>query len=69
MYYILMAILGFLIFVLFLKALGAVVKSIITTLFVLACISVGIIMFKSLRNPVYVLGRYKVDRFVVTKIN
>lgn len=68
MYYILVAILGLLIFVLFLKALGAVVKGLLTTLFVFAGISAIIIMIKSLRNPVYVFGRYKVDNLVITKI-
>ncbi len=68
MYYILVGILGLLIFVLFLKALGAVVKGLLTTLFAFAGIWSIIIMIKSLSKPVYVLGRYKVDNSVITKI-
>ena len=68
MYYILVAILGLLIFVLFLKALGAVIKSILTTVFVFAGIAVIITMVRSLNGPVTFLGRYSVDNLVITKI-
>ncbi|NMB91377.1 hypothetical protein GYA37_00855 [candidate division WWE3 bacterium] len=68
MYYVLVTILGLLIFVLFLKALGSVLKSIFTMLFVVAGISAIVIMVKSLTNPVTVFGVYKVDNLVITKI-
>ncbi|MFZ2663776.1 MAG: hypothetical protein WAX66_00190 [Patescibacteria group bacterium] len=68
MYYVLVTILGLLIFVLFLKALGSVIKGILTTLFVFAGIFAIIVMVKSLSNPVSVLGMYKVDNLVITKV-
>ena len=68
MYYVLLAVIAFVLFILFLKALGAVVKSLVTTLFVIVVVLGAIIMYKSIKGPVYVLGRYKVDRFVVTRI-
>lgn len=68
MYYILASVIGLLIFVLFVKALGAVIKGIVTSLFVIIVILGAIVFFKSLSAPVYVFGIYKVDNFVVTKI-
>lgn len=67
MYYILAATLAMLIFVLFIKALGAVVKGVITTLFVLIIIGSLIIMFRSLNEPVDLFGIYQVDKFEITK--
>lgn len=69
MYYIFVAIIAFVLFILFLKALGAVIKSIVTTLFVLIVLIVGWLMYKSLKSPVTVFGKYKIDRFVITRIN
>jgi hypothetical protein len=69
MYYIFVAIIAFVLFILFLKALGAVIKSIITTLFVLIVLIAGWLMYKSLKSPVTVFGKYKIDRFVITRIN
>ena len=69
MYYILVAVLSFVLFILFLKALGAVIKSLITTLFVIFVLSTAWMMYKSIKAPVYILGRYKIDKFVVTRIN
>lgn len=54
---------------LFLKALGAVIKSLVTTLFVIVVIAGAIIMYRSIKGPVILLGRYKVEKFVVTRIN
>lgn len=69
MYYIFVAIIAFVLFILFLKALGAVVKSIVTTLFVLIILVAGWLMYKSLKSPVTLFGKYKIDRFVVTRVN
>jgi len=69
MYYILVFILAVVLFLLFLKALGAVIKSLVTTLFVIVVIAGVIIMYKSIKAPVILLGRYKVEKFVVTRIN
>lgn len=69
MYYIFIAIIAFVLFILFLKALGAVVKSIITTLFVLIVLIAGWLMYKSLKSPVILFSRYKIDSFVVSRIN
>jgi hypothetical protein len=69
MYYIFVAIIAFVLFILFLKAVGAVVKSIVTVLFVITFIIAGWLMYKSLSNPVTIFGRYKIDKFVVTRIN
>ena len=69
MYYIFVAIIAFVLFILFLKALGAVLKSIITIIFVIVVLIAGYLMFKSLKSPVTVFGRYKIDKFVVTRIN
>ena len=69
MYYILVGIIAFVLFILFLKALGAVVKSLVTTLFVIVVIAGAIIMYRSIKGPVTILGRYKVEKFVVTRIN
>ena len=68
MYYILASVIGLLIFILFVKALGTVVKGIVTSVFVIIVILSAIVFFKSLSKPVYVFGMYKVDNFVVTKI-
>ncbi|MFH1899053.1 MAG: hypothetical protein ABIJ82_01090 [Patescibacteria group bacterium] len=68
MYYIFVAIIAFVLFVLFLKALGTVVKSIVTTLFVIVVLIAGWLMYKSLESSVTVFGRYKIDRFVVTRV-
>jgi hypothetical protein len=67
MYYILAATLALLIFVLFIKALGAVLKGILTTLFVLIIIGSLVIMFRSLSEPVDLFGIYKVEKFEITK--
>ena len=69
MYYILVFILAVVLFLLFLKALGAVIKSLVTTLFVIVVIAGAIIMYRSIKGPVILLGRYKVEKFVVTRIN
>lgn len=68
MYYILVGIIAFVLFVLFLKALGAVVKSLVTTLFVIIVVVSAIIMYKSTKGPVTMLGRYQVEKFVITRI-
>ena len=67
MYYILAATLLLLIFVLFIKALGTVLKGIITSLFVLIIVVSLVIMFKSLSQPVDLFGLYRVEKFEVTK--
>ncbi len=67
MYYILAATVALLIFVLFIKALGIVLKGILTTIFVLIITGSVIIMVKSLSAPVDLFGLYRVDKFEVTK--
>ena len=69
MYYLLAAVLGLLIFLLFIKALGAVLKGVITFVFVIAVMGSIVIFLQSLREPVSLFGLYKVDKFVVTKIS
>ena len=69
MYYILVLVLAIVLFVLFLKALGAVIKGLVTTLFVMVVVVGAIIMYRSIKAPVILLGRYKVEKFVVTRIN
>lgn len=54
-------------FVLFMKALGSVLKSVITTTFFLVVSTFIILMLKSLGQPVDIFGMYKIDRFVITK--
>ena len=68
MYYILAATFVLLIFVLFIKALGAVLRGILTTFFVIIIIASVVIMFKSLSEPVDIFGLYRVENFVVTKL-
>lgn len=68
MYYIFVAIIGIVLFILFLKALGAVVKSILSTIFVLIVVVGGYLMYKSLKTPVTIFGRYRIDKFVVSKV-
>jgi hypothetical protein len=67
MYYVLAATLALLIFVLFIKALGAVIRGTLTTLFVLVIIGSLVIMFRSLKGPVDIFGVYRVDKFEITK--
>lgn len=67
MYYVLAATLALLIFVLFIKALGVVVKGILTSLFVLIIFISLFIMYKSLQGPVDLFGIYQVEKFEVTK--
>jgi len=67
MYYVLVAILALLIFVLFMKALGSVLKGIITTVFVLIVIAFVVLMSKSISGPVDVLGMYRIDNMRITK--
>jgi hypothetical protein len=67
MYYILVGVLVLLTFVLFMKALGSVLKSVITTTFFLVVSTFIILMLKSLGQPVDIFGMYKIDRFVITK--
>ena len=67
MYYILIVSIALLIFVLFIKALGAVIKGILTTLFVLLVIASIFIMYKSLQGPVDIFGIYKVEQFEIAK--
>jgi Flp pilus assembly protein protease CpaA len=69
MYYIFVAIIALVVFILFLKALGAVVKSIVVTLFVIVVLIVGYLMFRSLSNPVILFSTYKIDKFAVTKVS
>jgi len=69
MYYILASVLALLIFVLFMKALGAVLKGVVTITFVVAVVLTIIVFFRSLSAPVDIFGLYKVDKFVVTKVN
>ena len=68
MYYILVAIIAFVLFILFLKAVGAVVRSIATMIFVVVFLIAGWLMYKSLQSPVTVLGKYRIDKFVVSRI-
>jgi hypothetical protein len=68
MYYILVAVLALLIFLLFVKALGAVLKGIVTVVFLVAVILAAVVFFKSLSEPVDIFGLYKVDKFIVTKV-
>ena len=67
MYYILMAIVALMIFVLFIKALGSVLKGIITTLFVVVFIAFIILMSKPVSGPVDIFGMYKIDNMHITK--
>lgn len=67
MYYILMAIVALMVFVLFIKALGSVLKGIITTLFVVVVIAFIISMSKSMSGPVDIFGMYKIDNMHITK--
>ena len=67
MYYILIAIVALLVFVLFIKALGSVLKGIITTLFVVVVIAFIILMSKSMSGPVDIFGMYKIDNMHITK--
>ena len=67
MYYILIAILALLVFVLFIKALGSVLKGIITTLFVVVFIAFIILMSKSMSGSVDIFGMYKIDNMHITK--
>lgn len=67
MYYILAATLVLLIFVLFIKALGTVLRGILTTVFVLVMIASLYIMFRSIQEPVDLFGIYQVDRFEVKR--
>ena len=67
MYYILVGVLVLLTFILFMKALGSVLKSVITTTFFLVVSAFIILMLKSLGQPVDVFGMYKIDKFVITK--
>ncbi|MBW6441434.1 hypothetical protein K0B04_00805 [Patescibacteria group bacterium] len=67
MYYILAATFALLIFVLFIKALGAVLRGILTTVFLIIIVVSVIIMFKSLNEPVELFGLYRVENFEITK--
>lgn len=69
MYYLLVAVLALLIFLLFIKALGAVLKGIITFAFVIAVLACIGIFIKSMNGPVDLFGLYRVDKFEVTKIS
>lgn len=67
MYYIIVAVISLLIFILFMKALGSVIKGIITTAFVIAVFGFIIIMAKSLGEPIEIFGMYKIDKMQITK--
>ncbi|HQG58254.1 MAG TPA: hypothetical protein PLM44_00240 [bacterium] len=62
-----MAIVALMVFVLFIKALGSVLKGIITTLFVVVVIAFIILMSKSMSGPVDIFGMYKIDNMHITK--
>jgi len=49
------------------KALGSVIKGIITTAFVVAVFGFIIIMAKSLGGPIEIFGMYKIDNMQITK--
>jgi hypothetical protein len=67
MYYVLAATIALLIFILFIKALGVVVKGILTTIFVLIIFVSLFVMYKSTQGPVDLFGVYRVDKFEVTR--
>jgi len=67
MYYILISVFALLIFILFIKALGSIVKGIITTAFVVAVIAFIVIMGKSMSKPMDIFGMYRVDKMQITK--
>lgn len=67
MYYIIIGVIAVLIFILFMKALGSVIKGIITTTFVIAVIAFVIFMAKSLGEPVDIFGMYRIDKMEITK--
>ncbi len=67
MYYIMVGVIVLLVFVLFMKALGSIIKGIITTAFVAVVLGFIIIMAKSLGGPIDVFGMYKIDKMQITK--
>ena len=68
MYYVIASTLAVLVFILFIKALGSVLKGIITTTFVIAVIAFIYVMFRSISKPVELFGLYRVDNFEITKL-
>lgn len=69
MYYILVGVLALLIFILFIKALGSVIKGVITTAFVVAVIAFIVIMGKSISEPIDIFGMYRIDNMQITKFD
>jgi len=69
MYYILVGVLALLIFILFIKALGSIVKGVITTAFVVAVIAFIVIMGKSISEPIDIFGMYRIDNMQITKFD
>ena len=68
MYYVIASTLALLVFILFIKALGSVIKGILTTTFVIAVIAFIYVMFSSISKPVELFGLYRVDNFEITKL-
>jgi hypothetical protein len=68
MYYVLAATVALLVFVLFIKALGSVIKGILTTTFVIVVVVFIYVMLKSISSPVNLFGIYQVDNFEITKL-
>jgi hypothetical protein len=68
MYYVLLLLLFGLLYFVFMKILSSVLKSCLVSLFIFVVVLTGIILYKSTKEPVNVLGLYLVDHFKLTRI-
>ena len=68
MFYLLAALLFIILYYVFVKLLSSIVKGCLVAVLVLILVVAGSILFRSTRNPVYILDWYKVDNFNIVKL-
>ena len=67
MYYVLLLLLFGLLYYVFTKILSSVLKGCMVSLFIFVVVLAAIILYKSTKEPVNILGLYVVENFEVTK--
>jgi hypothetical protein len=68
MYYILLLLLFGVLYYVFMKLLSSILKGCLVSLFISLVVSAGIILYKSTKEPVDILGFYTVDNFEVIRV-
>ncbi|MBN1162216.1 hypothetical protein JXA34_00555 [Patescibacteria group bacterium] len=67
MYYVLLLLLFGLLYYVFAKILSSMIKGCLVSAFILIVVLAGIILYKSTKEPVNILGLYVVDNFEITR--